>query len=73
VVAPDQPERPIYRGPTPSFVQIANKPATTADALRHFVRTAHPTIAKPLDMPAVEVSDYQPSEIICYILSLRRR
>jgi hypothetical protein len=72
VVAPDQPEGPIYRGPTPSFVQIANKPGTTAESLRHFVRATHPTVVKPLDMPAVEVSDYQLSEIIGYILSLRK-
>ncbi len=72
VVAPNQRERPIYRGPTPSFVQIANKPATTADSLRSFVRTTHPTIVRPLGMPAVEVSDYQLDEIIRYILSLRR-
>ncbi len=72
VVASDQPKRPIYRGPTPSFVQIANKPATTADSLRHFVRTTHPTVVKPLDMPATDVSDYQLDEITRYILSLRR-
>src|SRR5271165_1200698 len=70
VVASDQRQRPIYRGPTPSFAQIANRSGTTADSLRHFVRTTHPTIARPLDMPDVELSDYQLDEIIRYIVSL---
>jgi hypothetical protein len=72
VVASDQRQRPIYRGPSPSFIQIANKPAVTADSLRRFIRTTHPTLVKPLDMPASDVSDYQLDEIIRYILSLRR-
>jgi len=73
VVAPNQPHPPIYRGPTPSFVSIANRPTTTADSLRKFIRTTHPTTTKPLDMPEVEVTDYQLDQIIGYILSLRRK
>jgi len=73
VVAADQPYPPIYQGSSPPFVSIANRSTTTADALRKFIRTTHPTIVKPLDMPSVEVSDYQLDQIIGYILSLRRK
>jgi len=72
VVAADQPYPPIYKGPSPSFVAIANRTTVTADGLRRFIRTTHPTIVKPLDMPSVEVTDYQLDQIIGYILSLRR-
>ena len=71
VVAANQPYPPIYKGPSPSFISIANRPTTTVDGLRRFIRTTHPTITKPLNMPSVEVTDYQLDQIIGYILSLR--
>ena len=72
VVASDQRKPPIYKGTTPSFAAIANQPGTTAASLHRFVRTTHPTLTRPLDMPAVQVTDYQLDEIVAYILSLRR-
>lgn len=73
VVTSTQRAPTIYHGATPSFAQIANKPTSTAASLRQFVRTTHATITRPLDMPELEVTDYQLDEIIRYILSLRRK
>ena len=73
VVTANQRTPTIYRGSTPSFAQIANRTTTTAASLRNFVRTTHPTVTRPLDMPELEVTDYQLDEIIRYILSLRTR
>jgi len=73
VVTPQQRAPTIYRGGTPSFADIANRPTTTAASVRTFVRTTHPTITRPLDMPKLEVTDYQLDEIVRYIMSLRKK
>lgn len=55
----------------PSFAAIANRPGTTAETLRKFVRTTHSTMAEPGNMPLMGATDYQLDQIVRYILSLR--
>ena len=71
VVAADQPKPPLYANAPPSFAAIANRGTTTTASLRRFVRTTHPTIAAPLKMPGVQVTDDQLDQIVAYIISLR--
>ena len=73
VVASDQEAPPILRIAGPSFDAIANKPDTTAESLRAFISTTHAKIATATNMPNPQLADYQMSEVITYILSLRRK
>jgi mono/diheme cytochrome c family protein len=59
--------------PTPSFVEIANNPKTTAESLRKFITTTHwdeRTI--PITMPDPMLAGDQIPDVISYILSLRK-
>ncbi len=71
VVAADQQKPPLYPDAPPSFAAIATQRATTTASLRRFVRTTHPSIAAPLKMPGVQVTDDQLDQIVAYIISLR--
>ena len=71
VVASDQEAPPILRNPGPSFDAIANKPSTTVESLRTYLATTHAKIAPGTGMPNPQLADYQMTEIITYILSLR--
>jgi len=73
VVASDQEAPPILRIPGPSFDVIANKSGTTAESLHAFLSTTHAKIATAANMPNPQLADYQMSEVITYILSLRRK
>lgn len=73
VVAPDQEFAPRLEQRTPSFAEIANRPDVTAESLRKFITTTHwdeRTI--PITMPNPELIDDQVTEVISYILSLRK-
>lgn len=71
VVAPDQPFKPIYKGPPnpPDFKEIANQPGVTADSLRHHLETL-PAIARN-SMPNLLLSDDELRNVVAYIISLR--
>ena len=73
VVASDQEAPPILRIPGPSFDVIANNSDTTAESLHAFLSTTHAKIATATNMPNPQLADYQMSEVITYILSLRRK
>ena len=73
VVSSDQEAPPILRIPGPSFDVIANKSGTTAESLHDFLSTTHAKIATAANMPNPQLADYQMSEVITYILSLRRK
>ena len=73
VVAADQTYAPILRNPGPSFQSIANKPTTTADALRRFISTTHKTAGEPFRMPNPELTAEMQEQVVVYILSLRNR
>jgi len=72
VVASDQETAPILRTPGPRFDAIANRTGTTADSLRAFLSTTHAKMSIPNGMPNPRLADYQMTEIVSYILSLRK-
>lgn len=59
---------------TPGFADIANRPDTSARSLRKFITTTHwdeHTI--PITMPNPMLNDDQVTDVITYILSLRKQ
>jgi mono/diheme cytochrome c family protein len=72
IVASDQEEPPILHNPAPSFQSIADRPGTTAASLRNFMLTTHRTIATPANMPNLQLTADQVTQLVSYILSLRR-
>ncbi len=73
VVAADQPYSPTLHQPAPSFVTIANRPATSADSLRTFLATTHANLQELRSMPNPRLTDEQTGDVIAYLLSLRHR
>ena len=53
-------------GFAPDFADLANLPSTTGTSLYAFLRSPHPT------MPNLILSDRKASDVIAYILSLKR-
>jgi hypothetical protein len=51
---------------------IANNSDTTAESLHAFLSTTHAKITTVTNMPNPQLAEYQMSEVITYILSLRR-
>lgn len=72
VVASDQETAPILRTPGPRFDVIARRAGTTANSLRAFLSTTHAKMTVPSGMPNPQLADYQMTELISYILSLRK-
>lgn len=71
VVAVNQEFAPILRRPGPRFDVIAARPTTTAESLENFLTTTHRTLEYPQGMPDPRLLDYQISEIVSYVLSLK--
>jgi mono/diheme cytochrome c family protein len=67
----DQPYPPILQQPAPNFTNIARKPGTTDEALRHFISTTHATAGDRYKMPNPELTDEMVDQVVAYILSLR--
>ncbi len=73
VVAPDQAFAPRLDQRTPSFEEIANRPDVSAESISHFIETTHwdeSTI--PMTMPDPMLTSDQVSQVVSYILSLRK-
>lgn len=73
VVAKDQTELPVLSKPAPSFLDIAQRPDLTAEALRKFLSTHNETMGKGGQMPNPRLVDYQIDEVVAYIVSLRSK
>jgi mono/diheme cytochrome c family protein len=71
VVGPDQLAEPILRPPAPSFESIAQRRDASADAIRTFLATTHRNIGNERGMPNPALLDYQSSQVVAYVLSLR--
>jgi mono/diheme cytochrome c family protein len=72
VVAVNQEYPPMLGTPTPSFIEIAHRPETTAKGLRTFLKTTHwddKTI--PTGMPNPMLMPDQAVAVSRYIMSLR--
>jgi mono/diheme cytochrome c family protein len=73
VVASDQEFPPLLRPPAPSFDEIANRPATDAQAVGKFVATTHWDMKTlPMQMPNPMLSKKQTAAVARYLVSLRR-
>ena len=73
VVASDQEIPPLLRTPTPSFNEIANRPATTAKSLQTFIATTHWDMkTMPVAMPKQMLLPEQVVDVTRYILSMRK-
>jgi mono/diheme cytochrome c family protein len=72
VVGADQPVPPTLSQPTPSFQDVANRPATNARSLRRFITTTHwDARTSPMTMPNPMLMDEDVNQVVAYILSLR--
>lgn len=69
VVAANQDIRPLINGYAPSFSEIANRPGTTREALRDFLRRQHAYS----NMPYPDLAPGDLTNVVAYIMSLRRR
>jgi len=72
VVWAEQPTPPKLRDPTKSFPTIANEPDTTSASLRAFIASTHRTVSNPSNMPNPSLTNEEMTEIVGYILSLRK-
>lgn len=72
-VAADRQIPPTLNPPAPSFVEIANRPDTTAKRIRHFVLTTHWDMKTvPVRMPDPMLRREDASAVAAYIMSLRK-
>jgi mono/diheme cytochrome c family protein len=69
VVARDQDVRPLVTGYAPSFFAIANKPETTPENLREFLKRQHAFS----NMPYPDLMPADLANVVAYIMSLRHR
>lgn len=72
-VAPQQEFPPLLDQHVPTFQEIADNPATTAQSLHRFISTTHwdeKTI--PMSMPNMMLQSGQVDQVTRYILSLRK-
>jgi mono/diheme cytochrome c family protein len=53
-------------GAAPTFLEVANRPSTTALSLKVFLRTSHH------EMPNLIISDADTDDLIAYIIGLRQ-
>jgi len=72
VAAADQRFMPVLNPPAPSFETIAQRPDTNADSLQKFMTTTHRGLDHPKGMPNPYLADYQITQVVAYILSLRK-
>jgi mono/diheme cytochrome c family protein len=74
VVAKDQEYPPILTLPTPSFLDIANRPGVSANSLQHFITHTHWDGEKiPMTMPNPGLNRNDVQAVSQYIMSLRSR
>jgi mono/diheme cytochrome c family protein len=69
-VEPNQAIRPEHPG-APKFVDIANRPGTSAASLRKHLKTTHASKIIPMGMPNPELTDDETTKVVDYILSLK--
>jgi mono/diheme cytochrome c family protein len=63
---------PILDPPATSLLEVANRPDTKPETLRHFVATTHwDEKTVPVTMPNPALTDAQIADVVRYIMSLR--
>ena len=74
VVTRDGDFPPVLQPPAPSFLDIANRPGTTAKTLRHFILRTHWDMkTSPERMPNPMMRPEDAAALAAYILSLKER
>jgi len=72
-VAADQDFPPVLQPPAPSFLDIANRPGTTAKSLRQFILTTHWNMKSArVTMPNPRMRPEDAAALAAYIMSLRK-
>jgi len=72
VVASGQQRAPILNPPATSLLEVANRPSTKPEDLRHFVATTHwDEKTVPVTMPNPALTNEQIADVVQYIMSLR--
>ncbi|MBV9994339.1 MAG: cytochrome c [Caulobacteraceae bacterium] len=72
VVTPDQKSARLLFQRTPSFPEIANRPATSARSLEQFLYTTRwDQYGRPMTMPNLNLPKEQAGYVVAYIMSLR--
>ena len=73
VVAERQEFPPLLDRPTPSFMEIANRPGMDAKAIQRFITSTHwDEKTLPMRMPDLMITPRQSAAVARYIMSLRR-
>jgi len=72
-VGPDQKKSPILRSPAVSFESLAQKPSTSYEGLRDFIKTINEDVTHREAMPNPMLTDNPASDISVDILSLRHQ
>ena len=65
----DQDLRPLISGYAPGFAEIANRPASTPNALHAFLSRSHGYS----NMPYPDLGPTDLADVVAYIMSLRHR
>jgi mono/diheme cytochrome c family protein len=69
MIARDQDIQPLITDYAPSFAEIANRPGTTPEALRAFLRRQHAYS----NMPYPDLTPTDLADVVAYMMSLRHR
>ena len=72
VAAADQPFEPILQPAAPPFTSFAQRKDVTPDWLKKFLTTTHRGLDNPKGMPNPYLTDYQVTQVVAYIMSLRK-
>jgi hypothetical protein len=71
VVSDQQKEKPELRNPAPSFLDLAGRPAFSADAIRELLMSGHRYLGSNQAMPNPRLAAHQIEEIVAYLETLR--
>lgn len=73
IVAADQPYPPTLNPPAPSFASIAGRKNVDAASMEKFLATTYQGVDRPNGMPNPSLAKFQITEIVAYIMSLRKQ
>ena len=74
IIGPHSDPRTVLPNPGPSFEDVANRPNTTVESLKHFLATTTWDMSsRPVKMPNKRLSDKSMSAVSSYIMSLKQQ
>jgi mono/diheme cytochrome c family protein len=72
IVEDNQQVKPVINVKLPTFQEVADRPDTTPQSLRVFLRTQHTEKPSTLKMPNPALNDDQIEDVVAYIVSRRK-